>query len=78
SVMETAGEVGPYGMALLAGYMLNRAEGETLEDYLDHRVFANAKSSTLMADERDASGFAEFLNRYQKALPLERLATEVL
>ncbi len=78
SVMETAGEGGPYGMALLAAYMLWKDDGETLEDYLDNKVFATAKSSTLMADASDIAGFNVFLSRYKKALPLERTATEVL
>ena len=78
SVMETAGEGGPYGMALLAAYMLNRAEGETLEDYLDKRVFAGAASSTLMADQADIDGFVAFLNAYRKALPVEKAAIEAL
>ena len=43
--METAGEGGPYGMALLAAYMLRKNEGETLEQYLNDRVFAGAKGS---------------------------------
>ncbi len=76
SVMETAGEGGPYGMALLAAYMLWKDEGEKLEDYLENKVFANAKSSTLMADASDIAGFNVFLSRYKKALPIERTATE--
>lgn len=78
SVMETAGEGGPYGMALLAAYMLWKAEGETLPDYLDHQVSAHAKTETLMADAADIQDFAAFLERYQRGLPLEKLATEVL
>ena len=78
SVMETAGEGGPYGMALLAAYMLWRKDGETLEEYLDNRVFSGARSSTLKADSADVAGFSVFLSRYKKALPLERAATEVL
>ena len=78
SVMETAGEGGPYGMALLAAYLLNHAEGETLEDYLDNKVFANAKTATLLADPSDIAGFSAFLSRYKKALPMERAAVEVL
>ena len=78
SVMETAGEGGPYGMALLAAYMLWKGEGETLPDYLDSKVFADSKSATLMADERDVAGFNRFLHRYNKALPMEKCATEVL
>ncbi len=78
SVMETAGEGGPYGMALLAAYMLWKREGESLPDYLDSKVFADAKSMTLMADERDVEGFNSFLSRYKKALPMEKCATQVL
>ena len=78
SVMETAGEGGPYGMALLGAYMLWKDQGETLPDYLDHKVFAEARSSTLMADEKDVAGFNAFLTRYKKALPVEKTAIEVL
>ena len=78
SVMETAGEGGTYGMALLAAYMLWKDEGETLEDYLDNKVFADAASVTLMAEDSDIAGFSLFLSRYKKALPMERCATEVL
>ena len=78
SVMETAGEGGPYGMALLAAYMIWREEGETLEDYLDNKVFAGAVTHTLMAEEKDVEGFSSFLKRYKKALPVERAATECL
>ena len=77
SVMETAGEGGPYGMALLGAYMLWKDAGETLPDYLDNKVFAEARSSTLMADAADIEGFNAFLAQYKKALPLERTATEV-
>ena len=78
TVMETAGEGGPYGMALLAAYMLWRGEGESLADYLDNKVFADAKTSTLTADQADVDGFNAFLERYKKALSVERTAVEVL
>ena len=78
SVMKTAGEGGPYGMALLGAYMLWHEEGESLPDYLDNKVFADAQSSTITATQEDIDGFNAFLAQYRKALPLERLATEVL
>ena len=78
SVMETAGEGGPYGMALLSAYMLWKDEGESLPDYLDNKVFAGAKSMTLMADEADVDGFNRFLARYRAALPMEKKAIEVI
>ena len=78
SVMETAGEGGPYGMALLAAYMVRKAENESLADYLDGKVFNNAKSSTLMATDDDVAGFNKFLETYKKALEVEKCAVEVL
>ena len=78
SVMETAGEGGPYGMALLCAYMLWKKDGQKLEDYLNDVVFAGAKSSTLMADEADIAGFRAFLARYQKSLPMEKAAIETM
>ena len=78
TVMETAGEGGPYGMALMAAYMLWKDEGETLEDYLDNKVFADAASSTLMADEIEIAGFDAFLARYKNAFDVERTAVKTL
>ena len=76
SVMETAGEGGPYGMALLAAYMLWKEAGESLPDYLDGKVFAAAKASSLTADETEVADFNRFLERYKAALPVERAAVE--
>ncbi len=78
SVMETAGEGGPYGMALLAAYALEGEPGETLEDYLDHKIFAETKSTTLTAEEREVAGFNRFLDRYRRALAVERAAVETM
>ena len=78
SVMETAGEGGPYGMALLAAYMIWKGENEALPDYLDSKVFAGTKASTLMAGEEEVAGFDRFLARYRRALPMEIKATELL
>ena len=78
SVMETAGEGGPYGMALLAAYMLRKEPGETLPDYLDNKVFAGARSTTLTAEAKEIEGFNRFLERYKKALNVEKAAVETL
>ena len=78
SCMETAGEGGPYGMALLAAYMVRKNDGESLADYLDNRVFANAASTTLLADQADIAGFNAFLARYQSAFAMEKAAVEGL
>ena len=78
SVMETAGEGGPYGMALLTAYMLWREEHESLPAYLEKKVFAGAKSETIMAGNEEVEGFNAFLARYKRAFPLEMKATEVI
>lgn len=70
--METAGEGGSYGMALLAAYRLHRVDGETLAAYLNRCVFADAQSTTLFPDPAEQSGFAAFLTQYQTALKAER------
>lgn len=78
TVMETAGEGGPYGMALLAAYRIWKEEGESLEDYLDKKVFHNATCTTLMATPEEVAGFTAFLERYKKALPMEKAAIETI
>lgn len=77
--METAGEGGPYGMALLAAYRLAVKNGSelTLADYLQQQVFSNAQSVTMAPDHRDAVGFAAFMTRYTAALAAERAALAV-
>lgn len=75
SVMETAGEGGPYGMALLCAYSLWN-NNESLEDFLDNKVFKDSKVSTIEASKEDIDGFNEYLNRYKKALKVEKSAIE--
>ena len=74
AVMETAGEGGPYGMALLAAYALRRAAGETLDEFLETRVFRSVPQKTFRPDPADTAGFAAFLKRYRAALEVERAA----
>lgn len=78
AVMETAGEGGAWGIALLASYMLNKREGETLEDFLAQKVFANLQVSVLDPDPRDVEGFETFMKRYINGLAIERAAVEHL
>ena len=75
---STAGEGGPYGMALLAAYLANKAEGETLEEYLNAHVFAGAEGTTLAPEQADVEGFNTYIARYRKLLQVERTAVEVL
>ncbi len=74
SVMKTAGEGGPYGMALLCAYTLWRDENESLEDYLDNKVFAGCESNTIMAEKAEVDGFTKFIENYKNCLDVERMA----
>ncbi len=78
STLETAGEGGPWGMALLAAYMQRKADGESLEDYLNKRVFTQAKISTLAPDPKGVAGFQNYLARYKAALPAEDIAGQMV
>lgn len=74
SVILTASEGGPWGMAILAMYMKNKTE-KGLEDYLSP-IFAGAGCRTVEPEAKDAAGFAAFLEKYKACLPVERAAAE--
>jgi sugar (pentulose or hexulose) kinase len=78
SVMDTAGEGGAWGIALLASYMIHKTENEPLEAYLSGKVFAAEDSVTIAPDPSDVSGFAAFMERYKKGLVIERAAVDGL
>ena len=77
TVMEHAGEGGPWGMALLAAYMLSGAK-EDLGDYLQQNVFSKVKGHTLEADPKDVEGFGVFARHYQQGLLIEKAAVEAM
>ena len=76
--METAGEGGPYGMALLASFLLNREGGERLEDFLSKKVFAGVSGSTIQPDPACVEGFDAYIQRYKLLLEVERTAVKAL
>jgi sugar (pentulose or hexulose) kinase len=78
SVMETAGEGGAWGIALLASYMINKKENETLEEYLTENVFANQTVNTVLPEPKNVQGFEQFMERYKAGLVIERTAVESL
>lgn len=78
SVMETAGEGGAWGIALLAAYRRNRKEGESLDRYLSDHVFAGQEGSLIEPDAENVAGFEAFMKRYRAGLPIERAAVETL
>ena len=77
TVMETAGEGGAWGIALLADYMLNGAS-LSLEDYLDQKVFSGMKQHTVQPDPEDAAGFDTYMRRFLGCIPAQIAAAEGL
>ena len=77
-VMETAGEGGAWGIALLASYMLNKEEGESLTSYLAQKVFGGEEGEHMDPVASDVEGFEAFMQNYKKGLAIERAAVESL
>ena len=76
SVMETAGEGGAWGIALLASYMINKGADESLAAFLDSKVFAGQKGEKLEPKASDVEGFNKFMKLYGAGLAIERAAVE--
>lgn len=74
AVMQTAGEGGPWGMALLAGFGLWRKENETLNDYLTQTVFEKMPSTCLQPKLKDQQDFDDFMRRYEAGLAVQQAA----
>lgn len=74
AVLETAGEGGPWGMALLAAYRINAQTGQTLDEYLNDNVFAHAKVISAAPDAGDVAGFDNYEKHFMKAMEAERAA----
>lgn len=77
SVMETAGEGGAWGIALLASYMLYH-DSQSLTAYLSDCVFSSAVSTRLDPLPEDVDSFAEFVARFKKTIPVEQQAIDCL
>ena len=78
AVMETAGEGGAWGIALLASYMIAKADGETLDAYLNNKIFAGEKGATMNPDPADVAGFDKFIELYRKGISIEKAAVETM
>ena len=74
SVMETAGEGGAWGIALLAGYLVNNEEKLSLADYLDKKVFAGNTGVEIAPTAEDVAGFDAYIETYKAGLAIEQAA----
>lgn len=78
SVMETAGEGGAWGIALLASYMVHKKEGEKLEHFLKEKVFIGSVGSKIEPEQKDVEGFETFMKYYRAGFSIERAAIDAL
>ena len=76
SVMETAGEGGAWGIALLAAFLVNNNGKLSLADYLEENVFAGDAGVEIAPTDEDVAGFNRYIERYKKALAIEKTAVE--
>ena len=74
TVMDTASEGGAWGIAILAAFMKEKKDGETLSSYLNDKIFAGQTGTTLAPNPEDVKGFEAFLEEYKKLLPAEKAA----
>ena len=78
AVMETAGEGGPWGMAILTSFMVNKKDGERLEDFLSKKVFAGMNGVVMSPDKDDVKGFDDYIETYKKAILSQKSICEAL
>lgn len=76
SVMETAGEGGAWGIALLAGYLVNNTDERNLADYLENVVFAGNTGTEVSPTAEEVEGFNRYMETYKAGLAIERAAVE--
>lgn len=75
SVMQTAGEGGAWGIALLADYLVNNTQKLTLADYLESAVFNGNTGTEIAPDANDVAGFNAYIENYKSGLAIEQAAT---
>ncbi len=78
SVMETAGEGGAWGIALLASYMQDKDNEESLQDFLNNKIFVGQTGSKMEPVAEDVEGFDKFMKRYMAGLAIEHAAVDAL
>jgi sugar (pentulose or hexulose) kinase len=76
SVMETAGEGGAWGIALLGSYLVNKEKNENLADFLDNKVFAGNTGTEIAPTAEDVAGFNAYIEEYRKGLEIEQAAVK--
>lgn len=75
TMLKTAGEGGPYGMAILAAYMTKK-QTLSLEEYLETEVFTDSQGSACQPEEADVVGYRKYLDLYCRCLPVQEMAVD--
>ena len=76
SVMETAGEGGAWGIALLGSYLVNNEKQQSLADFLDEKVFVGDAGIEVSPTVEDVAGFNTYIENYKAGLPIEEAAVK--
>ena len=76
SVMETAGEGGAWGIALLGSYLVNNEKKQSLADFLDESVFVGDAGIEVSPTPEDVAGFNTYIENYKAGLPIEEAAVK--
>ncbi len=76
SVMETAGEGGAWGIALLAAFLVNNPDKLNLAAYLEKVVFAGNTGIEIAPDPADVEGFNRYIETYKACIPVDQAAVE--
>lgn len=77
-VNNTASEGGAWGMAILAEYMSHKEENQSLEDYLNKKIFVDTEAIICYPNKEETEGFNNFFENYKKALQVENFAVETI
>lgn len=76
SVMETAGEGGAWGIALLAAFVVNNRKGQSLPEWLNDCVFLGNAGTEIAPSREDVEGFNKYIETYKRGLAIEKAAVE--
>ncbi len=78
AVMESAGEGGAWGIALLAAFTARENKSQGLAEFLDEQVFSKFASTVMPPDKSDAQGFAKYMEGFRAGLAAQKAAVEAI
>lgn len=73
ATIDTAGEGGAWGIALLANYL---GKSQSLSEYLEQEIFANTQVHLVEPNQEISQGYQTFIKTYQKYIAVVQTAVE--